>query len=282
MSPSARLLLVPAVALASGCAAAPAAPGSAPSASAGQRFAVTATVLESPDHGPQLCHAVAESYPPQCGGPDVLGWDWQQVDGEESAGGTTWGEYRVVGTWDGAALTLTEPPGGPRHGEGGGRSEADLSTPCPTPDGGWRIEDPATATEGGRQAAIGYADEQPEFGTVWFDDRAELADRLPGVPEQAVLTVTFTDDLERHEAQLRARYGGPLCVTRAEISRTDLQALQERVVGALGDAVLSAGTDVRGRLQVVVLLVDDALRARLAEVDPDGRVDLRSWLEPVG
>jgi hypothetical protein len=56
------------------------------------------TVLESPDHGPQLCHAVAESYPPQCPGLEVVGWNWAAVDGEEFAGGTTWGAYEVTGT----------------------------------------------------------------------------------------------------------------------------------------------------------------------------------------
>ncbi|MBA2438292.1 MAG: hypothetical protein H0V52_08080, partial [Acidimicrobiia bacterium] len=38
------------------------------------RYRVDAvTVLESPDHGPQLCQGVDLSYPPQCGGPDVVG-----------------------------------------------------------------------------------------------------------------------------------------------------------------------------------------------------------------
>jgi hypothetical protein len=61
-------------------------------------YQADALVLESPEHGPQLCREVASSYPPQCGGPDVLGWNWGAVEGEESASGTTWGSYRVVGT----------------------------------------------------------------------------------------------------------------------------------------------------------------------------------------
>ena len=48
-------------------------------------YTVTTTVLESPEHGPQLClGGVAESLPPQCGGPDIVGWDWESVAGEES------------------------------------------------------------------------------------------------------------------------------------------------------------------------------------------------------
>ena len=36
------------------------------------------TILDDGE-GPELClGAVAESWPPQCGGPPVLGWDWKQ------------------------------------------------------------------------------------------------------------------------------------------------------------------------------------------------------------
>jgi hypothetical protein len=67
------------------------------------------TVLENEDHGPQLAGAVAQSYPPQGGGLDVAGWDWEAVEHEE-AEGTLWGTYLVTGTFDGAALVLTEEP----------------------------------------------------------------------------------------------------------------------------------------------------------------------------
>jgi hypothetical protein len=65
-----------------------------------------ATVVETPQHGPQLCINVDESEPPQCSGPDVEGWNWSAVEGEERLAGTTWGTFRVSGTWDGRALTL--------------------------------------------------------------------------------------------------------------------------------------------------------------------------------
>lgn len=71
-------------------------------------YQVTATVLEDGKHGPQLCGAVAESLPPQCGGPDIIGWDWETVP-SESAAGTRWGDYTMVGTWDGERFTLVEP-----------------------------------------------------------------------------------------------------------------------------------------------------------------------------
>lgn len=68
------------------------------------------TVLEH-DDGPMLClGAIAESYPPQCAGPGIVGWDWEAVDGEETAAGVTWGLYAVWGDWDGTTFTVTREP----------------------------------------------------------------------------------------------------------------------------------------------------------------------------
>lgn len=69
------------------------------------------TVLQQGQAAPQLClGAVAESYPPQCSGPVVAGWDWTTADFAETAGAVTWGTYAVYGTWDGSGFTLTRPP----------------------------------------------------------------------------------------------------------------------------------------------------------------------------
>lgn len=61
-----------------------------------------ATVLQSDAEPPRLClGAVFDSYPPQCEGPKIAGWDWDAVESEESESGVTWGGYAVTGTWDG-------------------------------------------------------------------------------------------------------------------------------------------------------------------------------------
>jgi len=81
------------------------------SGDADERIDVIATVLQAAGRGPELCTGpIAESYPPQCSGRPIVGWKWDEVDGEQSASGTTWGVYRVRGTWDGKQLTLTERP----------------------------------------------------------------------------------------------------------------------------------------------------------------------------
>lgn len=96
------------------------------------------TVLDDAD-GARVCFAVAESYPPQCGGLPVTGWDWDGLDGAETANGVTWGAYAVQGAYDGETLTVTQPPvllalydpmmrDDPTGGEPGDADEATLQT----------------------------------------------------------------------------------------------------------------------------------------------------------
>jgi hypothetical protein len=67
------------------------------------------TVIQVGDADPELCLGpIAESNPPQCGGPTLIGWDWASVDQAETVSGVTWGTYAVFGTWDGTSLTTTQ------------------------------------------------------------------------------------------------------------------------------------------------------------------------------
>ena len=67
------------------------------------------TVIQTGDTPPQFCLGpVMESYPPQCSGPELIGWDWDAVEGHETAGDVTFGAYAIWGTWDGTAFTATE------------------------------------------------------------------------------------------------------------------------------------------------------------------------------
>ena len=58
-----------------------------------------------PGHGdghrqsPELCLGpIAESYPPQCGGPALVGWDWADHENTfEQQGDVRWGTYLVTG-----------------------------------------------------------------------------------------------------------------------------------------------------------------------------------------
>ena len=63
-----------------------------------------ATVMDK--GGPELClGAVAESWPPQCGGPPIEGWDWADHHGVfERQQQIRWGQFLVTGTWDGSTF----------------------------------------------------------------------------------------------------------------------------------------------------------------------------------
>lgn len=66
------------------------------------------TVIQVGDAAPELClGAIAESYPPQCSGPELTGWDWASADGQETASDVTWGTYAVWGDWNGTTLAVT-------------------------------------------------------------------------------------------------------------------------------------------------------------------------------
>ncbi|MDE0801956.1 MAG: hypothetical protein OSA99_01410 [Acidimicrobiales bacterium] len=243
-------------------------------------YEATATVLESPGHGPQLClGGVAESYPPQCGGPDIVGWDWSTVEAE-SAGGTTWGTYSVTGTWDGETFTLTdeaEPDGFSDSGP-----SATFDTPCDEPEGGWQVVDGSTATQAGQDAAIAYAQAQPEFAGVWVDQSINPGTDELGMndPAMLILNVRFTGDVDRHEAELRERFGGSLCVSEAEHTETELRAIQQDVFEEL-DGFYASTDVVRGVVEIGVIVADPAVQADLDDRYGDGVVELRGALQPV-
>lgn len=65
-------------------------------------------VIQLGDALPQFClGAVAESYPPQCSGPELIGWDWETAGGQETSGDATWGMYAVTGKWDGTQMFVS-------------------------------------------------------------------------------------------------------------------------------------------------------------------------------
>jgi hypothetical protein len=253
------------------------------------RFRVVATVLESREHGPQLCHAVATSLPPQCGGPAVAGWDWGAV-AHESVSGTRWGSYLVTGRWDAAAntLTLTEPAiAGDQVPESAWANDPvpDFSSPCPAPAGGWVPLDRARATDETMERAIAAARADPDFAGAWLDQSylRESGGHGTGAendPQRFVLNLRFTKDLPRHEREIRAIWGGALCLSRAERSLAELERIRATVTAELGQ--LSSNADeVTGVVEVTVTVATERDQARLDARFGAGVVVLNGWLRPI-
>ena len=79
--------------------------------------------------------------------------------------GTTWGEYHVVGTYDGEVFTVTET--GPPTART--KRSTCYDNPCPEPEGGWVVRDPDRSTQDHVGPAQAYAKRQPGYVISWVD-----------------------------------------------------------------------------------------------------------------
>jgi hypothetical protein len=174
--------------------------GGAPSAD-GVVYRGALTVLQGVERdAPELCGVVAESYPPQCGGLPVTGWDWDAVAHEE-AEGVRWGSYIVTGTFDGESLVLTEDPVPTEEVDMADHPELQYSEP--------EIGDPAEDLSAEELQAI--ADELvAEFPVYvyggWADEQhgVALVDALLVTPElEAYAAEHFPEDTVAFSAMLR-------------------------------------------------------------------------------
>ena len=249
----------------------------------------TTTVLDA-GSGPQLClGGVQQSHPPQCGGPAVTGWDWDEVE-HDAVGGVRWGSYDVRGTWDGERLTLTAPPSAPSAPEDFD-SAAFFASPCPEPEGGWRPVDPSTTSEAALQRALRRANRLERVGEVWLDqtpnpafgrDDVEAHERIND-PTLLVLNVhVFGDAAERADAerQLREVWGGALCVSETQRTRRELRRIQNEVQKLVSTDDLLMASAGRDRVEITVVYDDGSLQAELDETYGAGVVQVSSALRP--
>lgn len=248
------------------------------------RYRAVSLVLEA-DAGPQLCLGpVAQSYPPQCGGPTVTGWDRDTVPEQsyESASGVRWGSFVLVGTFDGESLTLTEPATVPGPGDGVQPGlTSDFSSPCPEPEGGWTPPEPSRATDEALERALATAAAAEGYGGAWVDQRgATNSGATSNDPTHLVLNVTTTGDTAALEERVREVWGGSLCVSEARATAGELDAAQEEVRSSEG--LLSSSSDVvRGVVELEVVLATEQRQAELDEEHGDGVVVLRGALQPI-
>jgi len=260
-----------------------------PTSAQEQRYRATATVLQNRDHGPELCLGfVADSFPPLCGGLPITNWRWDQVEGEQVADGTTWGTYRLVGTYDGARFTVVRsevpsPTSGPSAPEG---FKDEFRPACPEPAGGWEVPDPSRRSERSLGPVTRAARAQPDFAGMWISHLAPMDHNVAEDAGEFVLNVAFTGDPARHQAQLRPRWGGRLCVTRQQRSYRELLRIQHELQGSagkeLGLRVLGTSIDEYANavdLQVVVL--EEQPRAALEARYGAGAVQATAALNPL-
>jgi hypothetical protein len=295
-----RLLLLAVPLLLAGCAAATPA-GDQPDRTVGgdqpdqtvggnqRRYQTSGTVLENRDHGPELClGVVALSLPPQCDGLPIPNWRWNQVQVQDSVGDSTWGEYHLVGTYDGASFTLVQadpirPTPRPSPAE---RFASEPKSPCPQPADGWTLPDPARSSQRHLEAADRAARAEPDFAGLWLSYLEPMGHNVAEAPGEFVLNVAFTGDLQRHETQLRADWGGRLCVTRQQRTFRELRRTQDELQGAAGRrlglrVLVTAIDEYRNAVSIEVLVLDPPARQALEARYGAGAVDVTAMLIPV-
>lgn len=236
--------------------------------------------------GPEFClGGVAESYPPQCGGPPVEGFAWAEQNGMfEQQGETRWGSFALTGTFDGTTFTVTRPavPGALYDTIADEPDEDPLATPCPEPEGGWAVTDPARTDRASMEAVFANASRRDDYAGAWMDQSPNPTDPESDPegmndPALTIVNVAVTGDPEAAEADLREVWGGMLCVSRAEHTEAELRAIQ-RELGSL-PGLLSSGTG-RDRVRVEVVFDDGTLQEWADRTYGDGVVVVSSALSP--
>lgn len=259
----------------------PDAPDRGPGAAAtpdGQAYVADGTVLDDGEQVVLCLGVVLQSLPPQCSGLPITNWSWDDVADEETAADTTWGSYRVTGTYDDEVFTVTEPPGPHEvHDD----DPTDFSAPCDEPEGGWSAPDPSKASDDAREETMRAARREPDFAEAWIDYLEEPSAEADALDGNVILVMAFTGDLDRHETEVRSTWGGPLCLVQHERSYAELKEIQ-RGLGDLGYDTLYSDIDVIDNVVEVgvVLATPELLQALEGRYGP-GTVEVHSALRPV-
>lgn len=220
------------------------------------------TVLDS-GGGPEMClGAVAESYPPQCGGPALADFDWGDV-GSEEAGGVTWGQYALTGTYDGTTFTVTDAIPAALYDVMEQPGAGGLDPACDDA----ATTDPEKATPEDMDATLAAASALPTYASSWLSN--------------GTISVAVTSDAEAAESTLRETWGGLLCVTVVERSDADLNEVNQELQAALGDQLLTSGSSAPDSLDAQVVYDDGSLQEWADATYGDGLVRVTSALVPV-
>jgi hypothetical protein len=280
--------------------ATPAVPAASPTAMlpAADPVRAVATVLDEGD-GPMVClGGIALSLPPQCTGPAVAGWDWVDRPEAEASGGVTWGQYTMVGAWDGTTFTPSQVRETTAEDHPQEDTQALFASRCAEPEGGWVPVDPAGTTGDALSAGHRVAEKLPDYAISWGDQSInphwqevqDLHDSggVPSLevqqamndPAHTVLNVGVTDDLARAEAAVREVWGGPLCVSELANTRERLREVAERLADLPGGLGRGYGS-ISNTVEISVVHDDGSIQAWADEEFGKGVVTVTSALVPV-
>ncbi len=256
---------------------------------------ITASAVLEDSEGPMLCHYLLESYPPQCSGPAVIGWDWEDHP-HEAASGVRWGSYVLAGVFDPATEEFTLHEVLPDEDSPAPQGTTDFTTPCPEPERGWEVADPDRTTDETLQQAQQTAEDLPGYAGLWVDtspnpvtvedlneaaaegeDTLELESQLND-PQLLILNVQVTEDPQGAYDALREVWGGMLCISEASFTEEELTALQQQL--EIPGATSSWVDTTRNQLAVQVFYDDGSLQSQLDEHYGPGVITVSSAMQP--
>jgi hypothetical protein len=233
------------------------------------------TVLDDGD-GPELCHVVAESLPPQCEGVTMADWVWSDHPEHEEQSGVRWGSFALTGTFDGTTFAVTEAVPAALYDALNEEPEPLPGTPCDPPEGGWAVVDAARATPEALDATLTEAARLPGLAGTWLDQSEDPS--ATSDPTEVIVNVAVTEDVEGAEATLRETWGGALCVSSARYTEAELNEISMDLQRLPGVLSTSGAADV---VHAEVLHDDGSLQAWADEEYGEGRVEITSALQPV-
>jgi hypothetical protein len=104
-----------------------------------------------------------------------------------------------------------------------------VNAACAQADGGWTSPDISKAADADVRDLMRAMEDEPDFAGLWIDYVAEPVGEGTIEPGGIIANVAFTGDLERHTAQIRERWGGPLCVVQYERTYAELRRIQREL-----------------------------------------------------
>ena len=154
------------------------------------------------------------------------------------------------------------------------------------PAGGWAATDPSRATEDHMLGLMHAMEAEPDFAGFWIDYVEEPVGEVVAEPGGIIANVAFTGDLERHRAEIRERWGGPLCLVEHEHKYDELRRIQrelgEGVAGELGLKGTWSSVDIQANVvELGVIVADDAAISAVEARYGEGTVRLFPELLPV-
>jgi len=148
------------------------------------------------------------------------------------------------------------------------------------------VPDPARRSERYLEPVDRVARAAPDFAGLWLSYLEPMGGNVAEDPGEFVLNVAFTGELAGHQAELRRRWGGRLCVTRQQRSYRQLLRIQRELQGDVGaDLGLRVlGTGIResaNAVSLMVVVLEERARAAIEARYGSGAVQTTAVLTPV-